>query len=72
VRLRSVAAPSSRTADGSFSAACEMANTEQRNRNPIKMDVREAVCNLPVLVIDEFHILIRADDLQYDPHGNRE
>ena len=36
------------------------------------MDVREAVCNLPVLVSGEFHVLIRAYEPEYEPHRNSE
>jgi hypothetical protein len=34
------------------------------------MDVREAVCNLPVLVSGEFHVLIRAYEPEYEPRRN--
>src|ERR1700730_6302842 len=35
-----------------------------------RIDVREAVCNLPVLVSGEFHVLIRAYEPEYEPHRN--
>jgi hypothetical protein len=39
VILLSAAAPSSTTADGSFSADCALANAAQRNRDPMKETV---------------------------------